>query len=480
MTKILDARSIAHFHEQNMKPADFPPGGHFGSLHDVWHWIEANHHCNMSQWNEEDKARRTDVGAADIAASKRLIDQSNQKRNDAIEAIDEAILAGLKNHPSSTDARLNSETAGSMIDRLSILCLKIYHMRKQTQRDDVDQAHIRTCEARLDRLIEQRMDLGVCFDQLLADTRKGCAYFKVYRQFKMYNDPALNPYLYGEQGAGTKGGEITSCAIDVLIPTRDRPYALAVTLTALHAQGFQDFRVIVSDQSECQNPFEAPEVKALLRILRASGTEVETYRHLPRRGLAEQRDFLLSKTAAPYCLFLDDDVVLQKDVIARLYHAIGEQRCGFVGSALHGLSFIEDIRPHHQYIEFWDADVIPETVTPGSSAWNRHHLHSAANLFHIQARLGMRAEETRLYRVAWIGGCVLFDTDKLRAAGGFNFWTELPPEHCGEDVLAQLRVMQRFGGCGVIPSGAYHMELPTTVLTRNVDAPWVLPISAIG
>jgi hypothetical protein len=78
-----------------------------------------------------------------------------------------------------------------------------------------------------------------------------------------------------------------------------------------------------------------------------------------------------------------------------------------------------------------------------------------------------------LYRVAWVGGCVLFDTEKLRAAGGFDFWCDLPVEHCGEDVLVQLRVMQRFGGCGMIPSGAYHLELPTTVGVRDINAPFV-------
>jgi hypothetical protein len=81
---------------------------------------------------------------------------------------------------------------------------------------------------------------------------------------------------------------------------------------------------------------------------------------------------------------------------------------------------------------------------------------------------------TRCYRVAWVSGCVLFDTAKLRAAGGFDFWRRLPADHCGEEVQAQLKVIERFGGCGIIPSGAYHMELPTTIATREVDAPTVL------
>ncbi len=264
------------------------------------------------------------------------------------------------------------------------------------------------------------------------------------------------------------------CLIDVLIPTRNRACALAITLTALAAQRFRKFRVVVSDQSDGPGPFASPEVRAVLRYLRALGLQVHTARHLPRRGMAEQRAFLLSLATAPYCLFLDDDVIVEHDLIHRLYLSMREQECGYVGSALHGLSYLQEERPHQQHIEFWESRVEPEQVGPGSAAWDRHHLHSAANLFHLQSRLGLGPDATRHYRVAWVGGCVLFDTAKLRSAGGFDFWPELPADHCGEDVLAQLRVMARYGGCGIIPSGAYHMELPTTVTSRQVDAPRVL------
>lgn len=264
--------------------------------------------------------------------------------------------------------------------------------------------------------------------------------------------------------------------VDVLIPTCDRACALAVTLTGLSAQDFPGFRVIVSDQSEAASAFDSPEVAAVIRFLRHRGREVETHRHLPRRGLAEQRAFLLSRVRSRYCLYLDDDVLLEPDLLRRMHAAIVAQRCGFVGSALHGLSFIGDVRPHQQAIEFWTSRVEPETVLPGGPAWARHHLHSAANLLHVEAKLGATPDASRLYRVAWIGGCVLFDTQALRDAGGFDFWPELPARHCGEDVLAQLRVMARAGGCGLLPSGAYHMELPTTVTAREVDAPKVLPV----
>jgi GT2 family glycosyltransferase len=262
--------------------------------------------------------------------------------------------------------------------------------------------------------------------------------------------------------------------VDVLIPTCNRPCAFVAVLTALFAQNFQRFRIVVSDQSDRCGLFSTREVLALLRMLHAREVPVTTLRNLPRRGMAEQRAFLLSRSSAPYCLFLDDDVIVEPDLLARLYKAITEQRCGFVGSALHGLSYLFDRRPAQQEIELWEDGVTPEQVLPGTSAWDRHHLHSAANLYHVQQRLALERAGTRCYRVAWVGGCVLFDSDKLRAAGGFDFWRQLPPEHCGEDVLAQLRVMEKFGGCGIIPSGAYHMELPTTITRRDVDAPQVL------
>ena len=180
--------------------------GHSGDERELIDWIEANHRCNTLLWNEEDKARRTDVDASEIAACKRLIDRYNQMRNDAVEAMDEAILAQLVEAMAMDGARLNSETAGAMIDRLSILSLKIHHMREQTLRVDAGAEHIAACKAKLDRLLMQRRDLASCLDELLADAMAGRARFKVYRQFKMYNDPALNPYLYARRDAGMPGG----------------------------------------------------------------------------------------------------------------------------------------------------------------------------------------------------------------------------------------------------------------------------------
>ncbi len=162
--------------------------------------VRENHRCNCLLWLAEDQARRPDVPAEYIAERKRDIDRHNQRRNDAIEAIDIWLLAELASlsPPPSPSARLHSETAGAMIDRLSILALKIFHMGEQAQRRGAGAAHLATCLARLCILREQRDDLASCLQCLFDDIRDGRAYFKQYRQFKMYNDPAFNPWLRGQ------------------------------------------------------------------------------------------------------------------------------------------------------------------------------------------------------------------------------------------------------------------------------------------
>jgi hypothetical protein len=176
-----------------------------GEAAEAWGWVLANHRFNCSLWNEEDLARRTQAADAEIALNKRNIDRFNQARNDAMERIDDALLRATESWHCDADARLSSETAGAMIDRLSILSLKIHHMGLQTARTDVDEAHRETARARLQQLRVQRTDLAACYDRLLDEIAAGTGRFKIYRQFKMYNDPSFNPALVAERAARTRG-----------------------------------------------------------------------------------------------------------------------------------------------------------------------------------------------------------------------------------------------------------------------------------
>ena len=195
MPSELQAAAITHFHDDSHGAPGWPAAG-TRHADGAWHWIETNHRYNCLLWAEEDLARRLNVGDTEIAANKRAIDGFNQKRNDAVEKIDEVILSALAGVTPMASARLSSETAGAMIDRMSILSLKIRAMREQTHRSDVDAEHIETCRGKLAKLIEQRADLGNCLDRLLAEAAAGTMFYKIYRQFKMYNDPKLNPQLY--------------------------------------------------------------------------------------------------------------------------------------------------------------------------------------------------------------------------------------------------------------------------------------------
>lgn len=217
----------------------------------------------------------------------------------------------------------------------------------------------------------------------------------------------------------------------------------------------------------------------MTRVLRAHGVDVEVVRNVPRRGLAQQRQFLLDHSEAPLVFFVDDDALIEPDLIERLARAISRTRCGFVGSFVNAPSAVGAIAgidrcPDDLDIEPWNGDVLPERVTPGTRAWERYRLHFSAYLDGVCRRRGITRDDEVLYKVAWVGGCVMFDAAKLRAAGGFDFWPRLPPRHVGEDVLAQLRVMERFGGAGLAPSGAWHQEVPTTLTDRRVDAPHAL------
>ncbi len=257
--------------------------------------------------------------------------------------------------------------------------------------------------------------------------------------------------------------------VDVLVPTYARPHALAVTLSGLAAQTLSSFRVLVSDQSP-EPVATTPLVAAMTRVLEQHGIPVVVEHHVPRRGLAENRQHLLERAQAAHVLCLDDDVWLEPWALERLLDAIGQLRCGFVGFAVQGLSYRDDQRPAElEPYEEWPGAVHPERVRRGGVQWARHTLHNAANPTHLAERLALAREEWRAYKVAWVGGCVLYRRDALVDAGGFGFWRTLPSEHCGEDVVAQLRVMERAGGAGILPSGAVHLELPTTVPHRDVE-----------
>jgi GT2 family glycosyltransferase len=260
-------------------------------------------------------------------------------------------------------------------------------------------------------------------------------------------------------------------AVDVLVPTCDRPAELAVTLAGLAGQPDPSFRVVVSDQSTDAPAWEHPAAAAMVRVLEAQGRPVTLLRHLPRRGLAEHRQFLLDQSTAPKCLFLDDDIWLEPGALERLSQALDELGCGFVGMAPQGLSYLDDRRPEQTAgFEAWDGPVTAERIRPGTPGFERWPLHNAANLSHLSADLSLAPGEWLPYRVAWLGGCVLFRREALNDAGGFRFWPSLPVDHAGEDVVAQWEVMERYGAAGILPSGAVHLESPTTVTDRRVEA----------
>lgn len=264
--------------------------------------------------------------------------------------------------------------------------------------------------------------------------------------------------------------------VSVLIPTYRRAIALSVTLTGLYYQTEKTFDITISDQSPDDDLLSDASIETVINMLRQRGIEVRILKNLPRRGMAQQRQFLLDHARAPLALFLDDDLVLEPYVIANMRRVLRQHECGFVGCAPIGLSFRHDYRPHQQQIEFWQGIVRPEAILPGTEEWQRYKLHNAANVLHVEQKFNVSPERPMPYKIAWVGGCVMYDTGKLRELGGYGFWEQLPEAHCGEDVLAQLRVMRRYGGCGILPSGVYHQERETTVPDRRVNAPEYLGI----
>ena len=151
------------------------------------------------QWHFEDIIRDPQIDPAEALVLKRRIDKSNQDRTDLVEQIDSYFREIYKDVKVQSDARINTESPAWAVDRLSILALKIYHMKEQVERPEASAEHKAKCQAKLDVLLEQQVDLSTAIDQLLEDIEVGRKYMKVYRQMKMYNDPSTNPVLYNQK-----------------------------------------------------------------------------------------------------------------------------------------------------------------------------------------------------------------------------------------------------------------------------------------
>ena len=190
-------RSVADYHITDNVDAEMRNPYPEGSLEAILYaknWVDA------VQWHLEDIIRDPAIDPVEALALKRRIDRSNQVRTDMVEDIDTWFRALYENVTPLPDATINTEIPAWAIDRLSILALKIWHMREQTARTDADPAHLEKCAGRLAVLLEQREDLTAAISRLLDDIGCGRKFMKVYRQMKMYNDPATNPVLYGKKG----------------------------------------------------------------------------------------------------------------------------------------------------------------------------------------------------------------------------------------------------------------------------------------
>jgi hypothetical protein len=180
-----------HVHDHVDTPIKNPyPEGSFENLLYVKNWIDT------VQWHLEDIIRLPDINPVEALQIKRRIDKSNQDRTDRVEQMDDYFLFQFKDVTPKPTAKINSETPAWLLDRMSILLLKIYHMKEQTERKDASAEHIAKCQTKLDVLMVQREDMQMAFDQLMEDIQKGDRKMKVYRQMKMYNDESLNPMLY--------------------------------------------------------------------------------------------------------------------------------------------------------------------------------------------------------------------------------------------------------------------------------------------
>lgn len=166
---------------------------------DIRHTLYAKNWIDAAQWHMEDIIRDPAIDPVAALQLKRRIDRSNQERTDMVEELDTYFRNKYAGVDVRADATINTESPAWALDRLSILALKIYHMKAETERKDADAAHLERCRTKLAVLLEQRADLTAAVDTLLDDIAAGRKYMKVYRQMKMYNDPATNPVLYAQK-----------------------------------------------------------------------------------------------------------------------------------------------------------------------------------------------------------------------------------------------------------------------------------------
>lgn len=167
---------------------------------EIAHLLYRKNWIDTVQWHYEDIIRDPNIEPGAALVLKRKIDASNQDRTDLVEFIDSYFLQKYQSVEKSVEATINTESPAWAIDRLSILALKIYHMKEEAERTDATDEHIVKCREKLNILLEQKMDLSMAIDQLLADIESGKKYMKVYKQMKMYNDEELNPILRGKKG----------------------------------------------------------------------------------------------------------------------------------------------------------------------------------------------------------------------------------------------------------------------------------------
>ena len=193
---IIFARSTAYYHTMDDVDAELKNPYEFKT---VEYYLFLKNWIDAVQWHLEDIIRNPAIDPKEALLIKRRIDRSNQDRTDLVELIDSFFLEEYADVAPSPDATINTESPAWAIDRLSILALKIYHMEQEASREDADPAHREVCTRKLAVLQEQKKDLSTAIDQLLDDIKAGRKYMKVYKQMKMYNDPALNPVLYGNK-----------------------------------------------------------------------------------------------------------------------------------------------------------------------------------------------------------------------------------------------------------------------------------------